>query len=211
MTLRSEERKLGGGQSTPLSTLPSRHSVKPSSPDYDRVVLEHMKRKVVTDPATGCWLWQGFVAPSVVIRGKTVQRGYGFVGYRGNNWAVHRVMWIITNGAIPAGMHVCHTCDVRRCCNPAHLWLGTNQQNIADMTAKGHGICGQRKYATHCKHGHEFTPENTLMHNNGRWRQCKTCQAIRQASPRYKLKNAEAQRKRKARIRAARIAQQVSA
>jgi hypothetical protein len=49
----------------------------------------------------------------------------------------HKAAWIIANGAVPHGLYVCHTCDNRVCCNPAHLWLGTAKQNQQDMAAKG--------------------------------------------------------------------------
>jgi DNA-binding CsgD family transcriptional regulator len=49
----------------------------------------------------------------------------------------HRVAWFLEHGSIPAGQHVLHRCDNRLCCNPAHLFLGTNLDNIADRHAKG--------------------------------------------------------------------------
>jgi hypothetical protein len=47
------------------------------------------------------------------------------------------VAWIITNGSIPNSMHVLHICDNKACCNPAHLYLGTHQDNMADVKARG--------------------------------------------------------------------------
>lgn len=206
-TLRSEERKTVGCQSTHLSSRSARQRVKPTDPNYDAFVLAFIKSKVVID-ANGCWLWQGFIGPDVVLKsGKVARRGYGYIGYRNRNLGVHRVVWMIQNGPQPKGKQVCHTCDVRRCCNPDHLWLGTNRDNITDMTLKGHGVCGQRKYATHCKHGHEFTPENTLIHS-GKWRACKECQRIHQRQPHRVAWMLAYQKRRRAAKRAARLAQE---
>jgi hypothetical protein len=49
----------------------------------------------------------------------------------------HRAAWKLTHGPIPDGLQVLHRCDNPPCCNPAHLFLGTQQDNIADMHKKG--------------------------------------------------------------------------
>jgi hypothetical protein len=80
-----------------------------------------------------CWLW------NAAIRSKDC--GYGaFRFQRQGRWtqaSAHRVAWELTHGAIPEGQCVLHRCDNKRCCNPAHLFLGTNSDNTQDMLAKG--------------------------------------------------------------------------
>ena len=49
----------------------------------------------------------------------------------------HRVAWMLAHGPIPRGMNVLHRCDVPRCVNPDHLFLGTQHDNVRDMIAKG--------------------------------------------------------------------------
>lgn len=73
-----------------------------------------------------CWLWTG-----------ATWNGYGVIYHNGKQDGAHRVAWMLTNGPIPEGMWVLHRCDVRNCVNPEHLFLGTIDDNNADMGAKG--------------------------------------------------------------------------
>jgi hypothetical protein len=76
---------------------------------------------------SGCWDWMGSINGN----------GYGTMAAWGKSEGVHRVMWIITKGSIPEGKRVLHRCDNRRCCNPKHLRLGTQSDNIKEMDQKG--------------------------------------------------------------------------
>jgi len=88
------------------------------------------------EPNTGCWLWLGGV------RG---HMGYGSLRLRdGRTVGAHRLSFELFNGPIPAGMKVCHRCDVPTCINPAHLYLGTDIENKADSVAKGRHNIGER-------------------------------------------------------------------
>jgi hypothetical protein len=85
--------------------------------------------KVARGDPDKCWVWEGYKIPT----------GYGQIGHEGRPLYAHRVAYTVSRGPIPPGLNVMHTCDTPACCNPRHLKLGTRQDNIRDMYAKGRG------------------------------------------------------------------------
>lgn len=82
----------------------------------------------------GCWLW----------RGAQSSAGYGACGYRDipGERTAHRVSWHLHRGPIPDGRMVLHTCDVKLCVNPEHLYLGDGKDNASDRrqrSKRAHG------------------------------------------------------------------------
>jgi Autographiviridae endonuclease len=63
--------------------------------------------------------------------------GYGHRWLNGRMVYAHRAAWEEANGPIPAGMEVCHQCDVRACIEITHLFLGTHRDNMRDAKLKG--------------------------------------------------------------------------
>lgn len=119
--------------------------------------------KVVKNPDNGCWEWTGAHGPA----------GHGQFVVDHKKVVASRFSWELHFGKIPDGMEVCHKCDNPPCVNPEHLFLGTQGDNMRDCSAKGR-LNNWNAAKTHCKHGHEYTPENSYLNKKG-GRVCKKC------------------------------------
>lgn len=123
------------------------------------------------DKTGDCWLWMGYCNGD----------GYGVVSTAAGYLALtHRAAWALTNGPIPEGMRILHRCDNPPCCNPAHLFLGTQIDNIRDRDAKGRG----RGRATHCPRGHSYADAKRDANGRRVCRHCKNASARRRRAER---------------------------
>lgn len=92
--------------------------------DIDKILRSKLTN---TYSADECWLWTG-------VPGRT---GYAQTSIHRRSLSVHRLAYEVWVGPIPNGLFVLHRCDVRACCNPKHLFLGTHEDNMEDMVSKG--------------------------------------------------------------------------
>ena len=151
-----------GGISPVLRSVPRRTSREGAMP---RTIEERFWSRVdLSGGPEACWPWAGF----------TNKRGYGIIRINERNQRTHRVAYALVCGPILNGLCVLHRCDNPPCVNPAHLFLGTQADNVADMTRKGRRR--GKPSATHCLRGHTLAPGNLI-----RWkarphhRDCLTC------------------------------------
>jgi hypothetical protein len=98
-----------------------------------KIPIKERIQKSIKKLKSGCWIWR---------LGK-YKDGYGYIrigsltdGTR-RKIASHIASYLEYNGKIPKGFYVLHKCDVRACCNPRHLWVGTQKDNIQDASKKG--------------------------------------------------------------------------
>jgi hypothetical protein len=128
--------------------------------------LSEIKSNIIITPE-GHWLWQG----------ATTLQGYGTVGGGYEKEVVSRVALGLKRGDPRLALHknICHTPN---CCNPEHLYIGSDNDNVRDSIrlgtkTSGFGIAKSRK--THCPQGHEYNLTNTYYTPSTGYRKCLAC------------------------------------
>lgn len=130
---------------------------------------ERFWRKVQKGAEAECWEWDG----------RRDKDGYGTLRVGSTQVRAHRFSYELHVGPIDGLVR--HRCNNPPCVNPSHLRPGTHQENMDDRKA-----AGNYRRKTHCKHGHEFTPENTSIERGGRY--CRACRRRRSAEQRARRK-----------------------
>lgn len=127
-----------------------------------------------------CWIWIGSIDPY----------GYGSFYCELNKRQIkaHRLSYLIHNMKLDNDLFCCHSCDVRNCVNPEHLFLGTPKDNTRDMINKKRDKNSRK---THCKNGHELSSDNLikLKNENDKRRICRICVIDYHKNHRLKVNN----------------------
>ena len=125
--------------------------------------IERFEAKYCPEPNAGCWLWTA----------STNQAGYGTFYAGGGSMLAHRWSHTHFKGLIPQGLVIDHLCSTPSCVNPDHLEPVTQRENLL----RGDTFQAKNAAKTHCKHGHEFSAENTIttVRRTGTERNCRAC------------------------------------
>lgn len=116
------------------------------------------------DESGECWIW----------RGAKEQHGYGRVRIGDQTLPAHRVSAALAFGCVGETVEVCHHCDVQSCVRPAHLFLGSHAENMADAKVKGR-VRGRFSGSMVCAKGlHALSGDNLIVRPNGT-RLCRVC------------------------------------
>lgn len=162
---------------------------------------ELIANRYVVDAATGCWNWTGYKD----------RKGYGRAtlgGRSGRSTGAHRLALIAIGKSLADADLVLHHCDNPACINPAHLFVGTQADNMRDMHAKGRAVSNRGrtfKKPEHsilrgeahpnfgarqsvCQRGHPQTGENVVVRPDGH-RRCRVCHRERSLRTYHRLKS----------------------
>lgn len=125
-----------------------------------------MQAKVTVLP-DGCWYWTGAIN----------SKGYGQWAVDGVSKSTHRVAYESLAGPIPDGMTIDHLCQIKRCCNPAHLEVVSRTENSLRYS----------RNITHCPQGHPLSGDNLIIKKNKlghEYRNCRECANARRRDAR---------------------------
>lgn len=148
------------------------------------MTLEQVMAHVHPEPMSGCWLWDA----------RTTPNGYGqaHINERKRTMVIHKALYELERGPVPAGLQLDHKCRVRNCVNPDHVEPVTCSEN----NRRGLNpsiVMARNKAITHCPQGHEFTPENTIMYRakgkKSESRYCRACKKIHNKT--YRIRQRE--------------------
>jgi HNH endonuclease len=136
-------------------------------------IAERLLSRVIFEdeafPENGCWFWTGALT----------DRGYASFSSGYKSYNAHRWLYQWKYGPLPATLQLDHLCRNRHCINPDHLEPLTQKEHSARTPENSSWFTSP----THCKYGHELTPENVYLYPNanGRFaRHCRTCRRLRQ-------------------------------
>lgn len=137
-------------------------------PNTKEEVLINLNSKTKIDPITNYWLFEGSIT----------EKGYGLIMWRTRMTSVHRLSahLFLELDLDNKDIHALHKseCKNKNCWNPAHLYLGNNQENQFD-SVNNKTYNNQNTIKTHCQMGHEFIEENTYVIKATGYRRCKEC------------------------------------
>lgn len=112
----------------------------------DCIFLDRFWSKIIKSAdVDDCWNWQA----------STTEKGYGRIWWNGKTRRAHRIAYELTYGNIADDIEVLHTCDNPSCCNPRHLFIGSQADNMRDREQKN-----RANHAANERHGrHKLTDE----------------------------------------------------